>query len=146
MLISWMQKKASARGVADAAGGHHVHRAADAAALNGRDHRHAQVFQLGERGLHVGQHVKDGGAAFGALVVHLNGAGKGLQRHTGAEVLAGAADDQRARRAVGVHLGQHRIQLAPERGVHGVHRLGLVEHQVGNVVGFGEGEAGEGGV
>ena len=40
-----------------------------------------------------------------------------------------------------VQVGEHLAQLAPEGGVHGVHGLGPVEHQVGNVVGFGECEA-----
>lgn len=66
--------------------------------------------------MHVGQHVKNGGAAFGALVVHLDGAGKDIQRHTGAEMLAGAADDQHARVAAFVQLREHCVQFAPERG------------------------------
>jgi hypothetical protein len=32
-----------------------------------------------------------------------------------------------------VDVGQHLVQLAPEGGVHGVHRLGAVHHQVGDV-------------
>ena len=133
-------KKCIGGGVTDAAGRHHVHRAAYAAALDGGYHRHAQRLQFGEGGLHVGQQIEHGGPAFGALVVHGNRAGKGLQRHAGAEMLAGAADDQHARRAVPVQLGQHLVELAPEGRVHGVQRLGLVEHQMGDVLVCGEGK------
>ena len=57
-------------GVANAARRHHVHRAANAAALNRCNHGHAKRFQLGESSLHVAQQVKHGSPAFGALVVH----------------------------------------------------------------------------
>jgi len=113
--------------------------------VDGHDHRDAQVLDPGEGVLHVGQQVEDGGAAFGALVVHGDGAAEGLQRHARAEVPAGAADDQGACLAGLVQVHQHRIQLAPERRVHGVHGLGPVHHQVGHMAGGGQGKAGEGG-
>ena len=49
------------------------------------------------------------------------------------------------RSAGAVQVGQHLAQFAPEGGVHGVHGLGAVEHQVGNVLGFGQREAAQGG-
>ncbi|MFM6996007.1 MAG: enoyl-CoA hydratase-related protein, partial [Limnohabitans sp.] len=57
-----------------------------------------------------------------------------LQRHAGAEVLAGAADHQRARRALAVQSSQQLVELAPEGRVHGVQALGPVEHQVRHVI------------
>ena len=131
------------RGIAQAAGAHHIDRAANAAALNGGNHRDAQCLKLGEGGLHVGQQVKNRRAAFGALVVHGNAAAKGLQRHAGAEVFAGAGDDQHARIGGLVDVRQHLVQLAPEGRVHGVERLGPIEHQVGDVVVGREGKTGQ---
>ena len=70
----------------------HVDRAADAAALDRRDHRDAQRFELGEGGLHVGQQVEDRGAAFRACWSSIAMAPpKVVERHAGAEMLAGAA-------------------------------------------------------
>ncbi len=132
-------------GVADAGGRHHVHRAADAAAVDRGDNRDAQRFDAGEGGLHVGQQVEDGGAAFGALVVHGDGTAEGFQRHAGREMPAGAADDQRPCLARAVDPREHGVQLAPEGGVHGVERLRAIEHQVRDVARDGQAEAGEGG-
>lgn len=134
MLISWMQKGV-ARGVADAGGGHHVQRAADAAAVDGGDHRYPQFVQAAEGGLHAGQQVADGGAALGAGVIQGDGPAKGLQCHAGAEMLAGAADHQGARLAAAVQLLQQLIELAPEGRVHGVEALGPVQHQMRHLVG-----------
>ena len=80
--------------IAHAAACDHIHRAADAATLNGEDDRDAQALDFAEGVLHVGEQVENGGPAFGALVVHLDAATKGLQRHACAEMLAGAGDDQ----------------------------------------------------
>ena len=127
--------------VTQAAGGDHVHGAANAAALDGRNHRNAQFLQLGKRGLHVRKRVKHGGAPLGALVVHLDGAGKRVQRHARAEVLAGAADHQHARAVAVVQFGQRRVKLAPEHRAHGVERVGLAQHQVGDMVFNRQGKA-----
>ena len=130
-------------GVAHAGGRDHVHRAADAPALDGHDHGDAQVVDAREGGLHVGEQVEDSGAAFGALVVHGDGTVEHFERHARAEMLARAADDQSPRLARLVQVGQHLVQLAPEGGVHGVHGLGAVQHQMGHMVGDAEGKAGE---
>ena len=145
MLISCMQKKCIGGGVADAAGGHHVDRAANTAALDGHDHRHAQGFELAEGGLQVGQRIKDGRAPLGALVIHVDRAIKGLQRHAGAKVPTGAADYQRPRCALPVQLGQHGIELAPEQRVHGVELGRPVQHQMGHMMFGAQREAVQGG-
>ena len=132
------------RGVADAARRDHVHRAADAAAMDGHDDRNAQVFQPREGGLHVGQQVKNGGAALGALVVYGDGAAKGFERHARAEMLACAADDERPCRTFLMQVSQHRVQLTPEGRVHGIQRFWLVQNQMGHLRGGAEGETGEG--
>ena len=82
--------------IAHAAACDHIHRAADAASLDGHDHGDAQALDFAEGVLHVGEQVENGGPAFGALVVHLDAATKGLQRHACAEMLASAGDDQGA--------------------------------------------------
>ena len=43
--------------------------------------------------------------------------------------------------AVALNMRQHLVQLPPKGGVHGVHRLRAIEHQVGNMVGGGKGKA-----
>jgi hypothetical protein len=40
-----------------------------------------------------------------------------------------------------MELREDLIQFAPERRVHGVHRLGAIEHEMGDVVLLGEREA-----
>ncbi len=134
-------KERICRGVTDAAGGNHVHRTANTTALDGNNDGDTQAFQFGKRGLHVGEHVQHRSTPFGALVVHLDGTGKSFQRHTRAEVFARAADDQHTGRACAVDTRQRLVQLAPELRVHGVHGLGAAQHQVGDMVFFGEGEA-----
>ena len=133
------------RGVAHAHGRDQIHRAAHAAALDGRDDGDAQRFQPGEGGLQPAQQVGDGGAAFGRGVVHADRAAKHVERHAGREMLAGAGDHQHARLAALIEAGQHLIQLAPEGRAHGVHRFGPAQHQVRDVVGDAELKAGEGG-
>jgi hypothetical protein len=61
-------EKRVGRGIADTAGGHHVHGAADAAALDRGDHGDAQRLQPGKYRLHVGQQVEDGGPPLGRAV------------------------------------------------------------------------------
>ncbi len=133
MLISWMQKKSVGRGVANAASGDKIHPAADAATLDRHDHRNAQLLQFGEGGLDVQQVAVNCRAAFGGFFIHHSLAAKSLQGHAGAEMFAGARYEQHACIAGLVDPGQGRIQLAPEQGVHGVERLGPVEHQVRDV-------------
>ena len=67
-------KESFARGVSNAASGHHVDGPSNAPALNGRDHRHAQALKQGEGRLQIGQDVKHRSAPFRAVVVHRDGA------------------------------------------------------------------------
>ena len=134
-------EKRVCRGVAHAAGGHHVDRAANAAALDGGNDGNAQGLDFGESTLDVLELVKNGRAALGRLVAHQIVAVKRLKCHAGTEMLAGAGDHQHPGLCALVQVRQHAIKLAPESGVHGVQGLRLAEHQVGHVVADAEREA-----
>ena len=88
------------------------------------------------------QRIEHGSATLGGLVVHHAVARKSLQRHTRAEMLASAREQQHTGITALVQTGEHGIQLTPEGAVHGVECFGLVEHQVGDVVDDGELETG----
>ena len=112
--IDFLNAKEGVRaGVTQARGSHHVYRAAYAAALDGDDDRHAQSLQACESGLQAAQHVEDGGASFGTLVVHADRFAESFQRHTGAEMFARAADDQHTRLIGLVKLLQHLVEFSP---------------------------------
>ena len=49
-------------------------------------------------------------------------------------MFAGTGNDQGSGFAFVVQLVQHVVEFAPKRGMHGVERFGLVQHQMRNVV------------
>ena len=81
MLISWMQKNASADGVAHVGRADHVDRAADAPALDGGQHRHAAPLERGEAVLQVLHHHPQ----VGALATGLGDAAVAEQRRLAGE-------------------------------------------------------------
>ena len=107
------------------------------------DHRDAHGFKQAEGTLDVGERIEHGRPTLGVCFVHLDRAAEGLQRHARGEMLARAGDHQSACRCRGVQVFEHRVQLFPERWVHGVHRLRTIEHQVGDVMVNREGKAAE---
>jgi len=111
--------------------------------MDGGNHRNAHGFEQTEGALDVGQRIEHGRTAFGAGVVHLDGAAEGVQRHAGGEMFARAGDHQHASRGRGVQVFEHRVQLFPKGRPHGVQGLRAVEHQVGDVIFNREGKATE---
>ena len=122
------------RGIANAASRDHVDRTANTPPLNSSNHRNAHALKQCEGGLHVGERVVDGRTALCAVSVHGDGARESFEGHARRKMLASARNDQGPCLARIVQLVQHRIQLTPECGVHGVERLGLVQHQMCNMV------------
>ena len=58
-------------------------------------------------------------------------------------MFAGAGDHQCPSLAFVVQVAQHLVKFAPKGRVHGVHALGLVQHQVGDMVIRRQGKAAE---
>jgi hypothetical protein len=129
---------------AQVAGGGQVERTADAAALDGGDDRKARLLDDVEAAHQLAQAVLEGQPrAAAAHVQHRHAAGEDVQRHAGAEMLAGRRDHQRPRAAFGVELQHGVAQRREERRVHRVQPLGAVELQVRHaVVGQLDGEEG----
>ena len=122
------------RGIANATSRDHVDRTANTAALNGCNHWDAHALQQCEGGLHIGERVVDGRTALCAVCVHGDVAGESFEGHACRKMLASARNDQGPCLASIVQLVQHRIQLTPKCRMHGVERLGLVQHQMCNMV------------
>jgi hypothetical protein len=121
--------------------------AADAAALDRGDHRHARLVEAAEgvlQGVDMLAEALAGDVAIG-LAAALADVGEHLQVHAGGEVLAGGGDDDAAGAGVVVDVPYDRRQLRPERLVHGVHRFGAFQLDVGDAVLDGDVEAGPGG-
>ena len=126
----------------------HVHGAADAAALDRRQHRHAGLIEAGERVLQVADMFAQGFAANGVIHGggrdHAGAVGEDGEVHAGREMLAGRGDDDAAGARVVVDVGNDGRQLVPEGAVHGVEFVGPVQLDVRDMIGDLDIEAGGG--
>jgi hypothetical protein len=123
-------------GVAQVRGGGEVEGPADAAALDGDEHRHTCLLESRRGPL---QRL-DGAARAGLPAAEL-GVGVGLaagehrQVHAGAEVLAGAGDHDRPGGGLVADAGDDLGQLGPELGDHRVELVRSRQPHMGDVVG-----------
>ena len=127
-------EKCIAAGVAQASCGDHVDSATYAAALQCHDDRDAQVFNAGKSRLQTGQHIGDGGTAFGALVIHVHRCAKHVKRHARTEMFARAAHHQHPCLVALMELLQHLIEFTPKNHVQGIECIGAIQHQMRNMV------------
>jgi hypothetical protein len=123
------------------AGAGQIDAAAEADALNGGDHRHAQLFQRRKRRLKApDQFIKRLGAPPRLGGGQAKDALKGGEVHTAAEMLAPPRKDDGPHRRVTAKLARKARQVGPEIGRHGVGLVPSVHLEMGNTPLDREGE------
>ena len=127
------------RGVAHVAGGDHVDAAADASALNGREHGNATLLQATQASLHVQRAVVEARAVAnprrsGGGLIGDAAAAERSEIHPGTEVRTRGRDDDCTCPGVGVDVLHDPGQIAPERRDHAVPLLRSCQNDMRDMV------------